>query len=177
MFTNGRILLLWSFFSPLITFSQETDTSERHHHRLSMMMASVHVPAANNVKNQSEFYIVPTWGINYDYWFTSRCAIGLHNDIELQEFEINVDEDVIERSYPVASCLVGLFKPSARWTLILGAGREFEQHKSFHVITAGTEYGIEIRNNWEVNFNFVYDHKIDAYDSWLFGIGFSKMFK
>jgi hypothetical protein len=40
----------------------------------------------------------------------------------------------------------------------------------------GMEYGFELQRGWELSLNLLYDNKIDAYDSWMFGVGFSKMF-
>lgn len=140
-------------------------------------MANAHVRAGDNVNGQGSFYIVPTWGLNYDYWVAPNLAFGLHNDIAIQAFEIDYDDATLQRSHPVTSCAVVLYKPWDRITFIAGGGREFEKHESFNVITAGVEYGIELPQRWELNFNLVYDNKLEAYDSWLFGIGFSKLFR
>jgi len=38
------------------------------------------------------------------------------------------------------------------------------------------EYGVEIRNGWEVSGNLSYDFKWKAYDTWTIGIGLAKSF-
>ncbi len=147
-----------------------------YRHRLSMMMAFSHIPSANELNGQSSVVIVPTWALNYDYWFNSKFGLGLHNDLVLQQYKIEKKDDntILERSFPVAATLMGLYKANTNWTFLLGVGREFEKHESFNLISAGIEYGIELPNAWEVNLNAVYENKIIAYDSWMFGIGFSK---
>jgi hypothetical protein len=149
---------------------------ESYRHRLSMMMAFSHVPSANNLEGQSSVFIVPTWAINYDYWFTSKFGLGLHNDLVLQQYKIETEDDntVVERSFPIAVTLTGLYKASEQWTFLFGVGREFEKHENFNLFSVGAEYGIELPNAWEVNLNAIYENKLSAYDSWMIGIGFSK---
>jgi hypothetical protein len=147
-----------------------------YRHRLSIMMAFSHVPSADNLDGQSSVFIVPTWAINYDYWFTSKFGLGLHNDLVMQQYKIETHEDnaIIERSFPIAVTAVALYKASKKWTFLFGVGREFEKHENFNLISAGVEYGIELPHAWEVNINAIYENKLNAYDSWLIGIGFSK---
>lgn len=150
---------------------------EPNRHRFTLMMANAHVAAGDNVGTQGSFYIVPTWGLNYDFWFSKTFAIGLHNDIAIQDFEVDIDNATIERSFPVTTTAVCLYKPWNKITLLAGGGREFEKHESFYVLTTGVEYGIRLPLNWELSFNLIYDNKLNAYDSWLLGIGFSKLLK
>lgn len=145
-------------------------------HRVTLIMANSFIPAADNVDGQNQIYIVPTWGLNYDYWITPKLGAGIHTDFVLQQFKIekSSDETVIERSFPVIVSGVFLYKVSERLTLLLGAGSELEKHENFAIINAGIEYGFELPNQWELNINLVYDNKLNAYDSWMLGAGFSK---
>lgn len=139
-------------------------------------MANSHIPSADNLDGQSAVFIVPTWGLNYDFWLSEKWAIGLHTDLVLQQFKIKEKESaqVIERSNPLAVTGVALFKPWEKWTALLGLGREFEKNESFNMLSVGVEYGIELPDSWELNVNLIFDSKIEAYDTWMFGIGFSK---
>lgn len=56
--------------------------------------------------------------------------------------------------------------------MLAGLGREFEKTESINI---GVEYGVELPNNWELNFNLIYENKFNVYNSWMFGIGFSKI--
>ena len=166
------------FLFSLLAFSQEENNTEKKtddfHHRITIAMANVHIPVADNMEQQGAFYIVPTWVVNYDYWFRNKFAIGLHNDIALQQYEVSFEENVITRNHPIVITVVGLYKVSPHWTFLLGAGREFEKNENFNLLRLGTEYGIEIQNNFEINFNFIYDSKFNAYDAFMFGFGLSK---
>lgn len=147
-------------------------------HRITIMMANSHIPSANRINGQSTVFIVPTWGLNYDYWLSEKWAIGLHNDIVLQHYKIEKshDKEVIERVNPVTLCTVALYRPLHNWTFLLGIGRELEKNESFTVLTAGSEYGVELPGDWELSFNIIYDNKLETYDTWMFGVGFSKLF-
>lgn len=148
--------------------------TEHFRHRLSIAMANVRMPAADHVDQQGAFYILPTWMINYDYWVSRKFALGLHSDFALQQYEVSFEENVITRKHPITVTAVGLYKATRHWTFLLGGGKEFEPSKSFNLIRLGTEYGFEIQNNWELNLNFIYDQRINAYDAFTFGFGASK---
>jgi len=46
----------------------------------------------------------------------------------------------------------------------------------FTLVNTGIEYEFELKLGWELSQNLLYDNNIDAYDSWMFGVGFSKLF-
>jgi hypothetical protein len=154
----------------------EEETSGMH--RLTILMANAFIPAADNIAGQNSVFIVPAWGINYDYWLNHKIGFGVHNTLILQQYKIEKsrEEIIIERSFPVVVTGEILFKPFKNLTVSAGAGREFEKHESFTVVNLGLEYGFELRPGFELSLNLLYDNKIDGYDSWMFGVGFSKFF-
>jgi hypothetical protein len=147
-------------------------------HRLTILMANAFIPAADNIAGQSNMFIVPAWGINYDYWINDRIGFGVHNTLILQQYKIEKsrEEIIIERSFPVVITGELLFKPMENLLVSAGAGRELEKQESFTVVNLGLEYGFELGKGLELSLNLLYDNKIDAYDSWMFGVGFSKFF-
>jgi hypothetical protein len=140
------------------------------------MMANSHIPHIVSTEGQHKFSIVPTWGVDYDFWFNKKWAIGLNNDLVLQQYKIIKEEDhtEVERSYPVGTCAVGIYQPFKHLAFVTGIGKEFEKHESFSMWKIGIEYGFELSKAWELSLNFQYDTKFTAYDSWLFGLGISK---
>jgi len=68
------------------------------------------------------------------------------------------------------------FKPHHRWKILGGYGVEMEKNENFQLIRIGVEYGIELPKNWELDFTFEYDFKINGYYTLLLGIGFTKKF-
>ncbi|HNP24331.1 MAG TPA: hypothetical protein PKM63_19095 [Panacibacter sp.] len=178
---QGAILQL--FITVLIFFScttvasaQKAEQEEFYRHRFSVMMANVHIPNMDGVEGQNKFSVVPAWGFDYDFWFNKRWAVGLHNDLILQQYKIVKEENhtVVERSYPISMCVTGIYKPFEHLSFVGGLGKEFEKNESFGMCKLGLEYGFELRKAWELSLNLQYDNKFKAYDSWLFGIGISK---
>jgi hypothetical protein len=181
-----NIYLLWFifFYATPNCFAQSDslplsieDTFYRH--RFTLLMANSHMPSAVSVQGSREYLIVPTWGLDYDYWITKKFGTGLHTDVVLQQYQIeeHSDKAIVERSFPVAVNFVGLYKPLKPLTVMFGGGIELEKNKNFLMACLGLEYGIELPKQWELSFNLFYESKIEAYDSWFFGIGFSKYLK
>lgn len=86
---------------PALAQTEEED-KERKPHRLTLMMANSHIPSADNVNGDKRIFIVPSWGLNYDYWISEKWAFGLHNDRVLQQYKVEDENEdrVIERSFP-----------------------------------------------------------------------------
>ena len=145
-------------------------------HKISLVMANSLI--SNNVEeNSNTLLLVPTFGVNYDYFFHKRWGIGLHNDILLQQYKVerHDNKEELERENPVAVCGILSFKPHHRWTLLGGYGVELEKNESINLFRFGVEFGIPLKDHWELGFNAEYDHKIKAYSSFMFGVGFSKI--
>jgi len=178
------LVVIYSMISTCLCAQEHTDAvgmdakKFRPYHRISIMMANAHIPRLLEEENKKTTIVAPAWGLDYDYWFNKRWAIGLHNDIILSQFKIEKSENgsEIERSFPITSNLVGLYKPTEHFVLIAGLGREFEKNEQFNMIDLGVEYGFEIPKEWEISINLNYENKFNAYDTWLFGIGISKKF-
>jgi hypothetical protein len=174
------LLFIFMMLSTIVANAQEEkndkEKEEKYRHRITFMMANSHIPNMEGVEGQSNFSIVPTWGFDYDFWFNGRWAIGLHNDLVLQRYKIIKEEDQteVERSYPLGTCIVGIYQPFKHVAFVTGIGKEFEKHESFGMWKIGAEYGFELPKAWELSLNFQYDNKFNAYDSWLFGLGISK---
>ena len=122
--------------------------------------------------------IVPAFGLNYDYFFNARWGLGVHSDILMQQFKVekhNNHEEVV-RENPIALCGMLFLKLHHRWAIFAGYGVEMEKHENFQLVRIGAEYGIELPKKWELGFSLEFDYKLEAYNSLLFGIGFSKLF-
>jgi hypothetical protein len=147
------------------------------HHRLALVISHTHVPKAFQSSTGSNTVIVPSWGLNYEYWLNRKFAIGLHSDMEIASYIIE-DENgqELERTRPVIVALVGIYNPWRGLELLAGFGREFEEHHKFWVYRLGVEYEIEIGHNWDIAPGLVFDIKENLYDSWTIGLGVGKRF-
>ena len=175
---------------------QQDEHHEGHHkkHAISFVLSHTHIKSG--VKNNSgdNWLALPSFGINYNYSFNEKWAIGLHNDIIVEEFIVedpNVDEhhetytlkkneeteiEGIERSHPIASAIMITYKPHEHIALLAGGGMEFSKEENFALIRLGVEFPFHIPNDWEVFGSMAYDINIEAYNSFTFGIGIAKLF-
>ena len=181
-------LLIFLFFSLPFSHAQhnivEDDEGEKHesnehgheafkkHHTISAMMAFSYIPSIIPGESDREILVVPTWAINYTFSFHPKWAVGLHNDLILQQYAVerHTDSEEVVRSYPFAVKAVVLFEPMHGLLFLTGYGKEFESSKTLDVITVGVEYAIPIRNGWETGFNLIFDWNVNNYVSWMFGI-------
>jgi hypothetical protein len=183
-------------------FSQENDNDAEHNseiheehfhkHAVSLIMSHTHI--ASGIKDgASKWLIVPSIGINYNYNINEKWAIGLHNDLIIEEFEVedpnsgNHDHEAfykgyeepiakIERHNPISSAIMVSYKPIEHLALMAGGGMEFSSGENFGVIRFGLEAPFHIPHNWEVLGSFAYDININAYNSFTLGIGIAKLF-
>jgi len=141
------------------------------------MIGHTHVPKGSKRSNGDGPLIVPSWGLNYEFWLNEKWALGLHNEMEISTFVIDEGHgSEIERERPIITTLVGIFKPSHLFGFIAGFGREFEKHQNFWVFRAGIELEFEINHHWKVSPSLIYDLKESVYDSWTIGLTMGKRF-
>jgi hypothetical protein len=147
-------------------------------HRLSVMIGHSHLNKGIMENGKRGWTSNPSWAIDYDYWISDRWAIGLQNDIVVETFEVEDNNDeVIERTKPVTSLASLLFKPKEHILFIVGAGGEFAKEEDFFVTRLGIESGWEIKNNWEFGVGLAYDIKWNGYNAWSINVGISKFLK
>lgn len=127
---------------------------------------------------------LPSWGLDYNYHFHPRWAIGLHTDLILEEFVVErhlqggEESEAIERSFPVAPAVIATYRfgKRRRGGILLGPGVEFASGETFFLTRVGIEYVAELPKEWEILASLIYDAKWNAYDSFILGIGVGKAF-
>lgn len=172
----------------------EIHSNEAHHtvHKKHLISASInHTVIFSGVKNGNASSItLPSFGLNYTYFFNEKWAIGLHNDIIMEDFLVkqsstaqsfsnnneNDEIQVIERGNPISAAIMVIYKPLPFLGVMAGAGREFSSHEDFTVIRFGIEAPLHLPNYWEMFGVLTYDINIDAYQSLTYGIGIAKLF-
>ena len=168
-----RTLLVILVTVPPDVYAQESGVEEfKPKIRGAIMMANSHVP--NATEGEKDVAIIPTWGFDLDYFFHPRWSIALQGDIKLQSFEIEDQGVALERTNPFAISTVIHYHALRHWSFYVGPGVELESHKDFFLVKAGTEYGFEITENFEIALNLIYENKDGVYDAWTFGIAFNK---
>jgi hypothetical protein len=159
---------------------QESEENNKRNHRITLVLS--HANILQGVKDgDTKWLSVPAWGIDYDYWLSNNWAIGLHTDIIMESFEVKTDlsseEETITRTSPIAPAFVGIYKPTKHSSFLIGMGAEFAKEENLVLNRIGYEWGTEIRGDWELGFSACYDFRWNAYDSFLIGIGISKIIR
>jgi len=195
------LLIFFIFFNyfSYTSFAQETEnelmqtSSEKeileaeegvNKHAISFILSHTHIQSGVNNSRGDNWIAAPSFGINYTYLINEKWGIGLHTDIITEEFVVmnkNIqiedgEDEVIERSYPIASAIMLTYKPFKHIAFLAGGGMEFSKEENFSLVRLGVEAPFEIPGDWEIFGSFTYDINIDAYDSINFGIGISKLF-
>ncbi len=165
-----------------ISAQESVEKNFSPHHQIGISINHVHVFEGRDDEGNREVLSLPAWGIDYTFQFHEKWAVGLHTDFVIEKFKVekvyanDEDKETVERSYPVAPALMGIYKPNEHWSFLLGFGGEFAKEDNFFLTRAGIEYGYELPKNWEIFGTFSYDLKRNAYDSWGIGLGIAKNF-
>ncbi|WP_152287511.1 hypothetical protein [Flavicella marina] len=172
--TKKILLGLFSLFS-LSLFSQEKEEKCRHF-RISPVLSHTYIPTATSAG--TETIIVPSIGLDLEYWFNRKWGIGLHNDLELFNYEIEkADHELaVVREYPVVVTLDALAKVYKDLVLVFGAGVEFEKNENLFIVRTGLEYEIEFAECWDLAPTFFYDYRHEHFGTWSVGIGIGRRF-
>lgn len=153
-------------------FCQDKSLSHKPMIRGAIMMANSHVPKA--IEGSFQGVIIPTWGLDIDYFFHKHWSAALQGDIKLQSFEIEEEHAFLERTNPIA--LVGAlhYHFVKHWSVYAGPGIELDNSKNLFMMRFGSEYSFEISENFEIALNLNYENKLEVYDAITFGIAFNK---
>ncbi|KAB8154848.1 hypothetical protein EZY14_002900 [Kordia sp. TARA_039_SRF] len=115
---------------------------------------------------------VPSWGLDFEYWFNHTWGIGLHNDIEIETFIIqNADNEEIERVNPLVFTIDALYHFGNGFVVTIGPGVELEKQESFYLMRIGVEYEKDISHSFYLIPNVFLDQRFDGYNTWNIGLG------
>lgn len=172
----SRLILLAALLAAAVPATAQHAPESTHHglqgtHRITLGLGHTHV-SEGQIEGKTRWLAVPSWALNYDYWFSDQWAAGLQNDLIIESFVVeHGDSEQIERHYPVAVIPAVLYKPWEHWTFIGGVGMEFASGHNLVLTRLGVEYGVHVGTDWEVGGALVWDNKWDYYNSW--GIAFT----
>ncbi|WP_139958405.1 hypothetical protein [Flavicella sediminum] len=166
-----HILIISSFFLTFNSFAQESFK----HFRISPILSHTYIPLATNQGDQT--VIVPSLGLDIEYWFNEEWGIGFHNDLELEIFELEKEHTIsVSKEYPVVLTFDMLWKFYEEWILVLGSGIEYEKNENLFIIRTGIEYEVEFAKDWDVAPTIFYDFRPNHTATWSVGIGIGKRF-
>ncbi len=154
--------------------SETHDDSHFQHHRLALFTGYGLIPGAINESGKEQVKVIPVLGIDYEYWFNHKIALGLHNDLELASYSVeNEKEKYLEREYAFVTALVFLYEPLRGLTFFAGPGYEFEKNHNFAVFKIGTDLTKSFKQGWSTGITLSYDVK-EVNSSFSFGLCIGK---
>lgn len=159
-----------------ISFSQDhliehkAKSEQEPHFRFAALILHTFIPT--DTPSGPDVLILPTIGLDIEYWFNHKWAIGLHNDIELESFEVETEEGVfVNRKTPIVFTLDTIWRPKKNWVFLAGPGIEIESDKNYALFRLGVEYEFEFIEGIDLSPNLVYDIRNDAFDTFSYGLG------
>ena len=169
-----RIICLIVLFVNVTVIAQNHHNDFKHY-RVSPVLSHTYIPMATIDGNKT--VIIPSLGLDFEYWFTPKWGFGFHNDLELLTFEIEKENQlIVEKEFPVVVTLDGLWKFYKELVLVFGIGIEFEQNENLFIARTGLEYEIKFGNHWDFAPTIFYDYRSNNFGTWSIGIGIGKRF-
>lgn len=175
------LLLIPLFLTGQSLYAQEHETNDKGSHRktsyfrISTAIAHTFVP--EETTDGTKTAVLPSLGLDIEFWVNHKFGIGLHNDLELMTFEVKENENIlIEREYPFLMTLDALWKPYKELVVFVGPGIELEPVENYFVFRAGCEYEVEISTHWDLSPLVFYDIRDGAYNTLSVGIGIGYRF-
>jgi len=152
--------------------------TEEKGYKFTLAMGHAHIHEGIEA-GEKKWLMMPSWAFNADYVINKHWALGLHNDLILEDFTVeehlnNEEHTILERSRPFATKIVGTYKPGSHLGVMLGVGDEITKEENLFLSTVGVDYGIHLNGGWEVVGELTYDVKWKSYDTWVLGFGISK---
>jgi hypothetical protein len=146
-------------------------------HKVSVVFGDAVVHGVHNSHTGKEQYeLVPSFGIDYEYWLSHKWAIATYNEIVFSNIIVEHDEEeYIERETALLFSGVLVFEPLKRFTVFAGTGVEKDPNHTLMVAYLGTEYAFIRSDDWEVSIGAGYISK-ELYDSFTFGIVIGRRF-
>ena len=175
----GTIISLVLLTASWAHCQHELDIHEENqiqHHRLALFSGYGLIQGAINEEGKDKVEVIPIIGLDYEYWFNHKFALGLQNDLELASYKVEKDhQEYLERESAFVTALVFLYEPLNGWALFAGPGYEFERNHSFGVFKIGTDVGKTFEGGWSAGITVAYDIK-EVNSSLSFGLTVGKRF-
>lgn len=175
-----ELLVLSLITSSVCVYAQETAENHSIKGKIGVSAVMGHAFIKTKIENENEINSAAALGLNANYWFSDRWAVGIHSDMVFENFiieekNINEERSFIEREYPLSVNLVTTYKPIPSLGVMAGFGQEFSRKKNLTMFVVGSEYMFELPNHLELGVSLMYEAKRHAYDTWVIGFGITKL--
>ena len=172
--------LLFLISSSSLIAQEHSEHEENTHHefkhfRAAFALGQAYIPEAD--LDNGKFAVLPTLGLELQYWINKKWGLALKSDIEIAHYSIEDDGVTIHRENPLIIALPVLFSPWGNgFSFILGPGIELEGNENFSIFRVGAGYEFEIGNHWDFAPEAIYDLKNGHVNSLTIAIGIGKRF-
>lgn len=162
--------------SPAFGQEEEAEHEEFRHHRIALFTGYTWVPQGDHHGNVSGVVVVPTLGLDYQYWVSHRFALGVINDFELSTYVIEQsDGSQLTREYAYVGAAVAIWEAVESLAIFAGPGVELEKNENFFVVKVGGEYEFRLPGRWDLSISAAFNYK-DEYNSISAGLVVGKRF-
>jgi len=178
MFTVRNLLIAFVFLTAVFrSNAQEEKKEEFKRHKIMLVLGHAMTPEGINVNGKKTVLFLPSWGLDYDYSLNEKWSVGLHTDMIIENFVYENPEEILQqRTTPIAIVATASYAVGGHFTIVAGAGGEFAEEENLTVVRIGIDYGWEIGENWEIAANYMFDFKLDAYNTGVLGVGLARKF-
>lgn len=145
--------------------------------RVAFFLGHGYIPAAEFEGHK--FAIIPTYGIDFQYWFSNKWGIGFKTDIELAHYAVPDESgnQIILRNNPLVLAIPVIYEPFGHGLNIFAApGIELEEHHNFSVFRFGIGYEVSVGKYFDCGTELVYDLKNGNINALTWAIGVGKRF-
>ena len=161
-----------------IIAQEHHETEEFKHFVAAFSIGHGFIPQANS--SNSSFVIIPTVGLDFQYWLNPKWGIALKSDLEIANYTVEGDdalETEIFRETPIIISIPIFYSPwDNELRFMAGPGIEFEENENFSILRLGVGYEFELGNDWGFSPEFIYDLKSGTINSFTIAFGVGKRF-
>ena len=147
--------------------------------RISINIGHCYIPKAE-FSNDEQLVVLPTWGLDFQFWFSQKVGIGLKNDIENASYRVRYRSgslDELFRERPIIRSLPFFYTPwNNGLNFMMGPGIELDESANLFVLRVGISYDFELGHHWDFAPEFIYDHKGTSINAFTLSVGVGKRF-
>ena len=170
---------LFFLITQIVTSQEHHEEHEFKHFRISASIGHGYIPEVSS--QSASLIIIPSIGVELQYWFNSKWGVAAKNDLEIANYIVEPDDgssNKFIRNYPVIVSTPVLYKPweDKKVSFFLGPGIEFEGHENFSVLRMGVGFEFEVGKHWDFAPEVIYDLKNEIINSLTVGIGIGRRF-
>lgn len=120
----------------------------------------------------SGIFFVPSLGLDLDYHLSEKWSMGLHSDMELENYRIKAqDGESLEIVTPFVASLDVFYRLNDNLLVGLGPGLTWENATLRTLVRIGIEGEVPLNDRWEWTPTIYLDQRIDGHQVWTIAVG------